>query len=94
MRKVKWGWESDFERERERELFKVNKCYVELVERINIERIVDNKDLLCDIIRTVNDDYIDDNKHLPCDVIDVVVAVSYTHLDVYKRQVKMHTKQC
>ena len=76
-------------------MFDVNRGYGELVERINIERIVDNENLPCDVIRAAVDD---DNKHLPYDVIDIVVSdyddeiitylvtVSYTHLDVYKRQ--------
>ena len=36
------------------------------------------------------DDYFDDttvdDEHIPYDVMNIVEAVSYTHLDVYKRQ--------
>ena len=60
---------------REIEMFKIKRGYEELVVRVNIERIVNNEDLLC----AVNvDDYFDDNavdnKHLPGDRIGVLVA--------------------
>ena len=35
----------------------------------------------------INENSITENKHLLCNITGVV-AVSYTHLDVYKRQVK------
>ena len=60
---------------REREIFKVSRGYKELVERLEIDRIVNNEYLPGDVISTVaNDDYIDDNKHLPGDKIGVIVA--------------------
>ena len=74
--RVRWGWESDYkERRREIELFKVNRGYGKLVERLKIERIVNNEDLPCDgIIAVVNDDNAVYNKHLPGDKIGVLVA--------------------
>ena len=43
------------EREREREMFKINRGYKELVKRLKIERMVNNKDLHCDVIGAVVD---------------------------------------
>ena len=87
---MKLGWESDYkERNRVMELFNVKRGYRELAERIKIERISNIKYLPYEVNSVVvNDDYIniDDNIHLPV-VRSSVLAVSYTHLDVYKRQI-------
>ena len=48
------------EREREREMFKVNRGYEELVERLS-----DNEDLPCGVNSAVNDDNAVYNEHLP-----------------------------
>ena len=57
---------------REREIFKVNRGYKELVERLDIERIDDIEYLPCDVISTAaNDDNVD-NEYLPCDENGVV----------------------
>ena len=95
---VKWGWESDFKREGEIEMFRLNRGYEGLVERINIEindnYMVNNEDIPCGVIRAANDDYFDDieNKHLPGDRIGVLVADDdYVEMITYLT-VKNHTK--
>ena len=66
---VKWGWESDFEREIEIEVFRFNRGYKGLIERINIEindsYVVNNEDLPCRVIRAAVNDYIVEKKYLP-----------------------------
>ena len=59
---------------REREIFKINRGYEELVERLDIERIDYSKCLPCDVTSAVNDDYTDNNKHLPGDKMGVLVT--------------------
>ena len=76
---VKWGCESDFERQSEIEIFEVNSGYKGLIKKLNIERIV-KKDLPYGRNSTVaNDGYIDDNenKYLPGDRISVLVTADY-----------------
>ena len=49
-------------------MFKVNRGYEELVERLKIEKMVNNEDLPCGVISTtvVNDDNAGYNEHFPC----------------------------
>ena len=62
-------------------MFKVNRGYKELVERIDVERNFDNDNLPSGVISTaVNDDYIDDNKDLSGDTIGVIRGLSFKFL--------------
>ena len=49
------------------ELFKVSRGYDELIKRLDMERVIDNKYLPCEIVSTANDDKVDDVDYLPCD---------------------------
>ena len=45
------GDESDYEREKELECFKINRGYGELIEKMNIQRMmINNVDLLCTVV--------------------------------------------
>ena len=62
-------------RDREVELFKLNRGYGELIQILNRERVGRIKDLPCEVISTVvNDDYIVEKKYLPGDRMGVLVA--------------------
>ena len=62
--------ESDYEREKELEWFKINRGYGELIEKMNIKRIM---------INNVDNDYIDD-KYVPVERISVLVVLSLIHI--------------
>ena len=65
------GDESDYEREKELVCFKLNRGYGELIEKMNIKRImVNNVDLPCTVVNNV---YIDD-KYLPVGRSSVLVV--------------------
>ena len=73
--KVRCGCVGNFEREKEVEMFKLKRCYGELIEKINMERISNIQYLPYEVISTiVNDDYIDVDKHLPWSRISVLVV--------------------
>ena len=69
------GDESDYEREKELEWFKLNRGYGELIEKMNIKRImINNVDLPCAVVNNDND-YIDDNNiHSPVVKVSVLVT--------------------
>ena len=72
--KVRCGCGSDFKREKEVVIFKLNRSYEGLVKKLNYERIItNNKDLPCVV---VNDGYIDvdDDKHLPWSRFSVLIV--------------------
>ena len=73
---MKWCYdERYFKRElyfdRKIEMFKVNRGYKELVERLDIGGVSDIKYLPCDVISAANDDKVDDIDYLPCDVTGI-----------------------
>ena len=62
--------ESDYEREKELECFKLNRSYKELIESLNINIMVNNVDLPCTVVNNV---YIED-KHLSVGRVNVLVV--------------------
>ena len=71
---------SDYEREKELEWFKINRGYGELIEKMNIKRImISNVDIPCVV---VDKDYIDD-KYVPVGRISVLVVDEYDETITY-----------
>ncbi len=72
---VKWcSDESDYEREKELQWFKLNRGYGELMEKMNIKRImINNVDIPCAVL---DNDYIYD-KYVPVGRISVLVMEEY-----------------
>ena len=65
--------ESDYERDRRIEVFKLKRSYKELIERLELEKIDNMKYLPCEIkIDDYFDDTVVDDKHLPYEGIDIV----------------------
>ena len=83
-----WGWESDFVRERERELFEVNRGYGELIQSLKNERVDYNICLPCDVMFRAAADDGDNNKHLPGDETGVAAGESNDELITYLRVTK------
>ena len=63
---MKWCYDKRYF-DRKIETFKVSRRYKELIERLDIERVSDNKYLPCEIVSAANDDKVDDIDFLPCD---------------------------
>ena len=79
--------------DREIELYKLKRNYEELKEMLGVVKINDMKYLPVNIeIENCFDDTCLNNNNLPSVVMNEkitdLISVSYTHLDVYKRQVR------